>query len=559
MLKLYLLLSLLALLPAANALETDNSTSSSTSPLSQDDLFTILAAEFSIHRDQYPQALGFYLQQAKTQQNAYLAERATQLALHEKKYADMLEAAIIWKKAAPNNELAHFFTSLAYGFNMQPNIALENMRKVLQLQGETDFTRLVNLLPQGSSSEPFYIQELLQATKLHPNSYDASLALALLYQRQDQEKLSLHYTDKTLENVGSNMAALEYVIRLYDKYHQRTKALNAYQAAVEADPHNLLLRHNYAQYAIQYDIDIAKTQFEYILSRQADDDYALLSLGLIALEKNQLSIAEQQFLQLQQSGKRTSAANYYLGEVYKRQGKLDEALTAFSSITSREEAMRANEQIIGIYITQNRFADADALINSSLNTTGSAQYSEQLNLLNVANLEKQGKIKEAYQLLSKLLVNNPDSFQLRYSRAMLAETNNELGQMESDLRHIINIYPDSALALNALGYTLADKTNRYNEALELIKQAQKLVPEDPSILDSLGWVLFRMGKVNEAVEYLQHALSLLPDAEVAAHLGEALWVLGKKDAARKVFKDALHTSPNHTTLLETIKRLNVGL
>lgn len=534
-------------------------TATGSSNLKKEDLLNILAAEFSIQRNQYDQALGFYLAQAKSHQNPYLAERAAELAMHEKKYPDMLDAALIWQKVDPKNEMSHFFVSLAYAFNMQPNIALENMRKVLNLKGETDFTRLVNTIPQGNAAEGFYIQELIQASRLYPESYDVTLALALLYQRQNKPELALEYTDKTVKYAADNLAALEYAIRLYAKYNQTAKALDAYRASIEKHPDNIELRQNFAQYAIQHDLATAKEQFLYLQKQQPNDDYAMLSLGLIYLEQGDMANAEKQFIALRQSKQRLSAANYYLGEIYKYQGEQGKALAAFSAVTDHDEAERASEQIISIYIDQKRYAEALSLIDSRLQKSRHDEHTEHLNVLKAATLEKQGQLKEAYQLLTQLLDHNPDSFDLRYTRAMLAETKNELSQMESDLRHIIQLYPDSALALNALGYTLADKTDRYREALELIEQAQKLVPDDPAILDSLGWVLFRMGRLTESVGYLKHALKLFPDAEVAAHLGEALWVSGKKEDAKKVFQEALQATPDHTLLTETIKRLDIGL
>ena len=499
------------------------------SQLGKEDLYNILVAEFSIQRGNYPQALKYYLKQAKIQKNAYLAERATQLAMQQKHYVDMLEAALIWEKIAPNDEQPHFFTSLAYAFNMQPNAALEHMRKVLQLKGETDFTRLVNLIPQGSPSEDFFIHELQQAAAEYPHSYDVSLALALLYQRHNQEKLALEYSKKTITNAGDNATAIEFAIRIYNKYGKIDEAIAAYQQAIANNPDNLELRQRFAQYVIQFNLSLAEEQFEYLLSKQPDNDYALLNLSLIDLENGKLDAAEEKLLTLKKNGRRLSSANLYLGEVYRLQKQFDKALAAYTQVTDPDEVETAQEKSIAIYIELGKFDQADKLIETALANTQNNSHIEHIQVLHAFSLEKQGNVVEAYQLLSKLIDKNPDSFELRYSRAMLAEAKNEIGQMETDLRHIISLDPDNALALNALGYTLADKTTRYREALDLIEQAQKLVPDDPAILDSLGWVLFRMGRFTESVRYLKHSLSMLPDAEVAAHLGEALWMSGMKE------------------------------
>jgi len=149
----------------------------------------------------------------------------------------------------------------------------------------------------------------------------------------------------------------------------------------------------------------------------------------------------------------------------------------------------------------------------------------------------------------------PDDLNLLYTRAMQAEKRNDLAQMERDLRQIIKRDPDNAMALNALGYTLSDRTTRYAEAKTLIEQAHQLSPEDPAVLDSLGWVNFRLGNLDEAERYLRQALERFPDQEVAAHLGEVLWAKGKQREAKQIWAKFLKEQPDSPILRSTIKRL----
>jgi len=148
----------------------------------------------------------------------------------------------------------------------------------------------------------------------------------------------------------------------------------------------------------------------------------------------------------------------------------------------------------------------------------------------------------------------PDSFELLYDRAMAAERVDRLDVVETDLRRVIQMKPDYAHAYNALGYTLADRTDRLNEAKGLIEQAIKLAPDDPFILDSLGWVYYRLGNNEEAIRHLQSAYTARPDPEIAAHLGEVLWNSGKREEARKVWSAALSANPDHETLLAVIQK-----
>ncbi|MCB1743983.1 MAG: tetratricopeptide repeat protein, partial [Gammaproteobacteria bacterium] len=146
---------------------------------------------------------------------------------------------------------------------------------------------------------------------------------------------------------------------------------------------------------------------------------------------------------------------------------------------------------------------------------------------------------------------------LLYARAMLAVRGDRMEQVEADLRSILSREPDNADALNALGYTLADKTDRYDEALELVKRAYELRPNDHYIVDSMGWIMYRLGRYRQAIEHLRRAFELQADPEVAAHLGEVLWVSGDRNGAREVWEAALEKQPDDERLLDVIKRFGL--
>jgi len=138
---------------------------------------------------------------------------------------------------------------------------------------------------------------------------------------------------------------------------------------------------------------------------------------------------------------------------------------------------------------------------------------------------------------------------------MTAEKLNNLQQLEADLRRMLEIRPNDATALNALGYTLTDRTDRHQEAFGYISAALEQRPEDPAIIDSMGWVLYRLGRPDEALPYLQRAYEAYPDPEIASHLGEVLWVLGQKKEARRIWQDTLKAHPDNDIIKETVNRL----
>lgn len=162
----------------------------------------------------------------------------------------------------------------------------------------------------------------------------------------------------------------------------------------------------------------------------------------------------------------------------------------------------------------------------------------------------------AFDVLGRALEKNPNSADLLYDHAMAAEKVDRLDVLESNLRKVIQIRPDYAHAYNALGYTLADRNLRLQEAYNLIEQGLRLSPEDPFILDSMGWVLYRMGQNDAAITFLRRAFELRPNAEIAAHLGEVLWVAGRRDEARKIWGGALKEFPANEVLLATVKKFS---
>ena len=153
----------------------------------------------------------------------------------------------------------------------------------------------------------------------------------------------------------------------------------------------------------------------------------------------------------------------------------------------------------------------------------------------------------------------PDTVEIKYELAMLYERNQRLNDTERLLREVIAQYPGHAHSYNALGYSLADRNQRLPEALRLITRALEIAPNDPFIMDSMGWVKFRLGDYSGAVQYLDKAYRVRPEADIAAHLGEALWMLGQRDAAKEIWAKGVAKESDNATLLETLKRLGVRL
>jgi tetratricopeptide (TPR) repeat protein len=180
---------------------------------------------------------------------------------------------------------------------------------------------------------------------------------------------------------------------------------------------------------------------------------------------------------------------------------------------------------------------------------------ERLYAIEIDSLSSSNRYGVALQAANIALLEIPDSADLQYMRSMLYEAQGDLVAMEQDMRLILERDPDNATVLNALGYTLADRTDRLAEAELMITRALQLQPDEPAIIDSMGWVKYRLGEMEQALAYLQRAYALFPDPEVAAHYGEVLWVSGNQEQAMQVWNVALQVKPGHSQVLETMRRL----
>jgi tetratricopeptide (TPR) repeat protein len=244
---------------------------------------------------------------------------------------------------------------------------------------------------------------------------------------------------------------------------------------------------------------------------------------------------------------------FYLAQVAEESGRYELAIERYRAVPEGERQWLGQLRIAAMLGKLNKLPEARDYLHSLPAIT--LEQKVQVRQAEAQLLRDAGDNAAAYELLTKALAEHPDDQDLLYDAAMVAEKLDKVDATEQHLKRLIELSPDNAQALNALGYTLVDRTNRLDEGYALIEKALKLSPEDPFIQDSMGWALYRLGRLEDAEKYLRRALAERPDAEIAAHLGEVLWVKGDRIAAQEVWQSQLKSTPDNQVLINTVRRL----
>lgn len=334
---------------------------------------------------------------------------------------------------------------------------------------------------------------------------------------------------------------------------QTREALAFLKGFLGSSPNARDARYAYARLlAVDKQYPASKAEFERLVKELPDNGEVGYTYALLLDQMGELAAAETQFkrlLPLDSPG--ADAVNMQLGQLYEEQKRWPEASAAYRAVSGPQKPLAQSRAAL-IQARAGDLPGARATLQK-LRETEPKQASTYL-LAEGQVLRELGKDEEAFTLLGDSLKTQPDQADVLYDYSLLAEKLGRVEVMEKSLRRLIELKPEEAQAYNALGYSLADRNQRLDEAQTLIKKALSLSPDDGFILDSMGWVLFRRGDLNGALEHLQRAYSMRPDPEIAAHLGEVQWSLGRKDDARKTWSDAAKAHPENTTLAEVMKR-----
>lgn len=530
-------------------------------------IFQLLASEIAAQRGQAGSATATYLSLAQKTRDPRLARRATELALSERSLERALQAAQLWRELAPGSSLAAqtletLWLSTGRFGDARPLIVqrLERARADGSI-GEV-YEQLQRNLMRGAdrAAALALLDDLAQAD---PQVPQARLAVANLAHAADQHDRAALEAGKALALRPDDEGIVVATARFVQASSAGTAgAIRVLQAYLTRFPKALEARFQYARLlASDGRTADARREMELALREDPDSPAILFSLAQLAYQNKQSAAAAdylKRYIGLSDSVPRDNNPAYlFLSQIAEDQNQLPQAIEWLEKVNRGEQAMQALLRKAVLMARNGQLEPAREMLRNTTAPTNRERV--QLIAVEAQLLRDAKRAPEAFDVLDKALERLPNNPELLYDHAMAAERIDRLTVMESSLRKLIQVKPDHAHAYNALGYSLAERNLRLDEAQTLIERALQLMPDDAHILDSMGWVLYRRGQHEKAAEFLRRAYALRPEAEIAAHLGEVLWAMGRTEEARKLWADARGREPDNQILKETLARLNVAL
>lgn len=523
--------------------------------LEKDTLFDLMVAEVAAQRNQLNITLLNYIQQAHMTRDPEIIKRAINAAQYAKDIEAIKEMALLWAEIQPDNIAAHQLLAFQYFYSQDYPASVEELDNILKLEGDPRIDSLAigsQNLPEADKRE--ILSLFKQLFENYPNYHFLPYSIAFLHKQlkeYDEALISLDPAFKLAPDFSGSSVLKTNI--LYDQ--GKLKEAIAFAAkAFDKFPSDHNLGRLYASMLVEEkQYDEAENVFESLIEVYPQAPSLKLSLGLVQLENNKIESAKAIFEELLNAGIHKNETHFYLGRIADQSKDFDKAIHHYKQIENGANYESAIERISFLLAQQDKIDEMLAYLAEL--RAQDQQRKKTLWLLEVKLLSLSQHKDQMMKSLNQAISEFPEDDQLLYARAMNLDAQDKIAEMEADLRKILEHKPDNAIALNALGYTLADKTDRIQEAFQFIQKAHTLEPENPAILDSMGWVLFKLNQRENALIYLLKAFQGYQDGEVAAHLGEVLWSLNQKTEAFEVWFNVLKKSPEHPLLLETIKRI----
>jgi tetratricopeptide (TPR) repeat protein len=542
------------------------------SALTADVFYRLLLGDVAVQRGEASLAARAYYEAAREARDPRIAKRATELALAAKMRGLAQESAKLWATLDATAERPkQILAALSSGTNGKSSVetAYDNDLKArlekliadaaLTERGPGDIFLQINRF-LSDSQDPKQTYELVrELAKPYPKNPEAHFAVALAaynggVPETGTDNTALEETERALAlNPGWERAALlkaEIVSR-----KKPDEAIAYLSLFVAANPEAKAAAGALAQlYVEQKRFGEARAVFQRLWDRDRSAREFEFGVAVLSVQMKDWETAEALFQDLKRANYGDNGAvELYLAQIAEETGRYQDAIDRYKAVPEGERAWLAKLRVASMMAKLGKMGEARKYLAELPAVT--IEQRVQVRQAEAQLLREANDFAGAYAVLEQALKEHPDAPDLLYDAAMVAEKLDRMDDAEAKLRRVVELKPDDPQALNALGYTLVDRTTRTTEGLVLIEKAHKLAPDDPFILDSMGWAMFRLGRYGEAETYLRRAMKERPDAEIAAHLGEVLWAKGERERAKEVWQSQLKTNPDNPVLLETVRRL----
>jgi len=539
-------------LPAAAFAQSDDA-----KDLSEPTLYELLLGEIAQQRGDYALAAKTYLELARRTGDARIARRAVEVANEGKLPELALEAAKTWQEIEPKSPAALQVVAALLISAKRVDQAEPYLEKLLSAEGvdpERGFMQLNRLLA-GNPDKAANLRVVRQLAAKYSLLAPAHLAIAQAASAVGDDPAAIAAARRAAEirPEWDAPAVMEAQVLQKRSTADAAKRLGEF---VDKNPTSREGRLNYARALIlDKRVPEARKQFEALLAANPGNTELIYTVGLIAFQLKDYPVAEEKMKQL--AGMSTyrdrDGARFVLGQIAEEQKQWPRAIEWYNQIEEGEQALPARLRTANAMAKQGKLDGAIQYLRKVSDDFPDQQV--QITVAEAQLLRDANRNKDAFDLLGDALKTDPDQPELLYDYALTAERLEKFDVLEQNLRKLIEARPDHAHAYNALGYSFAERNTRLKEARTLIEKAIELAPEDYFIVDSLGWVQYREGNLKGAVQTLRRAYNGRPDAEIGAHLGEVLWVMGDRTEASRIWQESLKTAPDNETLQKTIKRL----
>jgi tetratricopeptide (TPR) repeat protein len=522
--------------------------------LTDDLMFDILLAEIAGQRGEMETSVPHYLQAAENARDPRVAERAVQIASYAKRYDIAERAARRWVELAPDDAEAHkALTVLALHLGDTDEAMVQLNYLISTSDDPEEGYRLATALLARDANKDAAVTAMEKLVAHHPENPHAWMALSRMAVNVDRLEVALDAVNKALDLSPQLPEAAILKAQILVRLDRKAEATEMLAAAVSTHPDNTMLHFAYGRMLLDGDdLAGAKQQFARVVELDPHNAEGLYSLALLELETKQYRAGEKHLLQLLQLQPDEQNAFYYLGYAALEQGDDANALKWYSKVEGGDYWSQSQLRIAEILLRQGELDEMQR--HMRLQRQKNPEQSVTFFLIEGQVYTDADMHEEAFNLYGTALEVNPDNEELLYAHSLAAEKLGKLDIAERDMRRILKNDPDNTRTLNALGYTLADRTNRYEEALVYINKAYEQEPDDPAIIDSLGWVHYRLGNLDEARSLLQRAWDMTGNSEIGAHLGEVMWAQGDRDDARRIWDASLESEPDNAMLLKVLDR-----